>query len=214
MVVITHAPRLRHLNRLLVHCHRRRYTTKSTVIYTGDHCETLFFITKGSTTTPIEDNDGREMIISYLNSGNSFGGLGLLEKEGSEWKCSVWVYAKVGCEVAKISYTKFHELSRQGSETPCTLGGQMAGCLRRAIRRMGGLTFFDVAGCVARTLPDLCRRPDVITHPDDMQVKITRQGIGRIAGYSREVVGCVLKSLEEQGLMHVEGKTMVVSGTR
>ena len=53
-----------------------------------------------------------------------------------------------------------------------------------------------------------------MTHPDGMQIKITRQEIGRIVGCSREMVGRVLKSLEEQGLVQVSGKTMVVFGTR
>ena len=53
-----------------------------------------------------------------------------------------------------------------------------------------------------------------MTHPDGMQIKITRQEIGRIVGCSREMVGRVLKSLEEQGLVFVKGKTMVVFGTR
>jgi CRP/FNR family cyclic AMP-dependent transcriptional regulator len=47
-----------------------------------------------------------------------------------------------------------------------------------------------------------------------MQIKITRQEIGRIVGCSREMVGRVLKTLEEQGLVMVKGKTMVVYGTR
>ena len=67
---------------------------------------------------------------------------------------------------------------------------------------------------VARTLLDLCKQPDAMTHPDGMQIKITRQEIGRIVGCSREMVGRVLKALEEQGLVHVKGKTMVVFGTR
>jgi len=53
-----------------------------------------------------------------------------------------------------------------------------------------------------------------MTHPDGMQIKITRQEIGRIVGCSREMVGRVLKSLEEQNLVNVKGKTMVVFGTR
>ena len=53
-----------------------------------------------------------------------------------------------------------------------------------------------------------------MTHPDGMQIKITRQEIGRIVGCSREMVGRVLKALEEQGLVSVKGKTMVVFGTR
>ncbi len=43
---------------------------------------------------------------------------------------------------------------------------------------------------------------------------VTRQEIGRIVGCSREMVGRVLKDLEEQSLVNVKGKTMVVFGTR
>lgn len=53
-----------------------------------------------------------------------------------------------------------------------------------------------------------------MTHPDGMQIKITRQEIGRIVGCSREMVGRVLKTLEEQELVSAKGKTMVVFGTR
>ena len=67
---------------------------------------------------------------------------------------------------------------------------------------------------MAGTLLELCKQPDAMTHPDGMQIKITRQEIGRIVGCSREMVGRVLKSLEEQGLIEVKGKTMVVYGTR
>ncbi|MDH5571740.1 MAG: helix-turn-helix domain-containing protein, partial [Gammaproteobacteria bacterium] len=52
------------------------------------------------------------------------------------------------------------------------------------------------------------------THPDGMQIRITRQEIGRIVGCSREMVGRVLKTMEEQGLISVKGKTMVIFGTR
>jgi len=76
------------------------------------------------------------------------------------------------------------------------------------------LAFLDVTGRVARTLLDLCKEPDAMTHPDGMQIKITRQEIGRIVGCSREMVGRVLKELEGQGLVSVAGKTMVVFGTR
>ncbi|MDH5370818.1 MAG: helix-turn-helix domain-containing protein, partial [Gammaproteobacteria bacterium] len=46
------------------------------------------------------------------------------------------------------------------------------------------------------------------------QIRITRQEIGKIVGCSREMVGRVLKSMEEQELISVKGKTIVVFGTR
>ena len=53
-----------------------------------------------------------------------------------------------------------------------------------------------------------------MTHPDGMQINITRQEIGRIVNCSREMAGRVLKALEEQELVSVAGKTIVVFGTR
>ena len=214
MVAITLTPKIKNLAKLLAHCHRRRYTAKSTIIYAGDRCESLFFIVKGSVTILIEDDDGREMIIAYLNSGDFFGEMGLFEKDGVEKERSAWVRAKTECEVAELSYAKFRELTLQDPDILFALGSQMAERLRNTTRKVGDLAFLDVTGRVARTLLDLCKQPDAMTHPDGMQIKITRQEIGRIVGCSREMVGRVLKALEEQGLVNVKGKTMVVFGTR
>jgi CRP/FNR family transcriptional regulator, cyclic AMP receptor protein len=154
------------------------------------------------------------MIIAYLNAGDFFGEMGLFEKDGAEKERSAWVRAKTECEVAELSYAKFRELTQQDPDILYALGSQMAERLRNTTRKVGDLAFLDVTGRVARTLLDLCKQPDAMTHPDGMQIKITRQEIGRIVGCSREMVGRVLKALEEQGLVHVKGKTMVVFGTR
>ena len=103
MVAITLTPKIKNIDKLLAHCHRRRYTAKSTIIYAGDRCESLFFIVKGSVTILIEDDDGREMIIAYLNAGDFFGEMGLFEKEGAEKERSAWVRAKTECEVAELN---------------------------------------------------------------------------------------------------------------
>lgn len=214
MVAITLTPKIKNLDKLLAHCQRRRYTAKSTIIYAGDRSDSLFFIIKGSVTILIEDDEGREMIMGYLNSGDFFGEMGLFDQDGKDHERSAWVRAKTECDVAEISYSKFRELSQQDPEILYTLGNQLAERLRKTTRKVGDLAFLDVTGRVARTLLDLCKQPDAMTHPDGMQIKVTRQEIGRIVGCSREMVGRVLKSLEEQGLVHVKGKTMVVFGTR
>jgi CRP/FNR family cyclic AMP-dependent transcriptional regulator len=90
----------------------------------------------------------------------------------------------------------------------------MALRLRRTSQKVGNLAFMDVTGRVARTLMDLSKEPDAMTHPDGMQIRITRQELGRIVGCSREMVGRVLKTLEEQNLITANGKTIVVFGTR
>lgn len=203
--------RTKHLDFFLSQCHRRRYPSKSTIIYAGDKSDSLFYIVKGSVTVIIEDDDGREMIMAYLNAGDFFGEMGLFDNMDSR---SAWVKAKTECEVAEISYSKFRELTQTDSRVLYFIGEQMATRLRQTTRKVGDLAFLDVTGRVARTLLDLCKEPDAMTHPDGMQIKITRQEIGRIVGCSREMVGRVLKILEDQGLVQVKGKTMVVFGTR
>jgi len=214
MVAITLTPKIKNLDTLLGHCQRRRYSTKHNIICAGDRSDSLFFIIKGSVTILIENDEGREMIVAYLNAGDFFGELGLFDRIGHEVERSAWVRTKTECEVAEISYSKFREVTQQEPDILYAIGSQMADRLRNTTRKVGDLAFLDVTGRVARSLLDLCKQPDAMTHPDGMQIKITRQEIGRIVGCSREMVGRVLKALQEQNLVHVKGKTMVVFGTR
>ncbi|MEJ2418955.1 MAG: cAMP-activated global transcriptional regulator CRP [Exilibacterium sp.] len=211
MVAVSVTPHMKNVDEFLSHCHRRRYPAKSTIIYAGDKSDSLYYIIKGSVTVLIEDDEGREMIVTYLNDGDFFGEMGLFNAQDSR---SAWIRAKTECEVAEISYSKFQELTETHPEFVFALGEQMSRRLRNTTRKVGDLAFLDVTGRVARTLLDLCKEPDAMTHPDGMQIKITRQEIGRIVGCSREMVGRVLKTLEDQGLVSVKGKTMVVFGTR
>ena len=199
------------LENFLANCHRRKYPAKSTLIYAGDDSDALYYIIKGTVMVVIEDDDGREMIMAYLNEGDFFGEMDLFDEEAGR---SAWIRAKTECEVAEISYSKFKQLAKEDADVLFTVSAQIAGRLRATTRKVGDLAFLDVTGRVARTLIDLCKQPEAMTHPDGMQIKITRQEIGRIVGCSREMVGRVLKNLEEQGLIQVKGKTMVVYGTR
>ncbi|MBT6105556.1 cAMP-activated global transcriptional regulator CRP [SAR92 clade bacterium H231] len=204
-------PHIDNVEEFLSHCHRRRYPAKSTIIYAGDQGDTLYYIIKGSVTVVIEDDsDGKEMILAYLNPGDFVGEMGLFDQEHR----SAWIRTKTECEVGEISYGKFIELSHKHPEFLFAISKQIAQRLRDTTRKVSDLAFLDVTGRVARTLLDLCKEPDAMTHPDGMQIKITRQEIGRIVGCSREMVGRVLKDLEERELVSVAGKTMVVFGTR
>ena len=199
------------LDRFLELCHRRRYPAKTTIICAGDKPDVLYFIVSGSVTVVIEDEDGREIVLAYLNPGDFFGEMGLFdETEGR----SAWVRARTQCELAEMSYSRFHQLAEQDTSILFALASQMAARLRRTSRKVGDLAFLDVTGRIARTLLDLTKQPDAMTHPDGMQIRITRQELGRIVGCSREMAGRVLKALEEQNLIYVKGKTIVVFGAR
>ncbi|UFH49841.1 cAMP-activated global transcriptional regulator CRP [Pseudomonas sp. KNUC1026] len=207
-------PKIKNIDKFLNHCQRRRYAPKSNLICAGDRSQTLSYIIRGSVSILIEDDDGREMIVAYLNSGDFFGELGLFDPPATQQERSAWVRAKTECEIAEVSYDRFRDIAQQTPDILFALTSQMAQRLRNTTRKVGDLAFFDVTGRVARCLFELCKQPDAMTHPAGMQIKITRQEIGRIVGCSREMVGRVLKDMEERKLIEVKGKTMVVYGTR
>jgi CRP/FNR family cyclic AMP-dependent transcriptional regulator len=199
------------IEKFLTHCHRRSYPNKSVIIHGGDTPDALYYITAGSVSVVSEDDEGNEMVLAYLNAGDFFGEMGLFSDEPQR---SAWIRARGDCEVAEISYERFRQMAKEHTEIIFQMASQMALRLRRTSGMATRLAFMDVSGRVAKALMDLTKEPDAMTHPDGMQIKITRQELGKIVGCSREMVGRVLKNLEEQGLITAQGKTIVVFGAR
>lgn len=197
-------------------CHTRTYPPKVTIIRPGDVGDKLLFIVDGSVSVSVEDEDGRELILAYLNKNEFIGEVGVFK--GPETR-SVSVKTRVKCQLAEISYDRLHqslkrELHHHAPEVLTMLGEQISSRLLITSRKYRDLAFMDVEGRIARTLLDLAKEPDAITHPDGMQIRITRQEIGRIVGCSREMAGRVIKELEDKELISAHGKTIVVFGTR
>jgi len=211
MALTAITPHINDLENFLSNAHRRKYPNKTTIIHEGDKCETLYYIVSGSVSVILEDEEGKEAVITYLNPGDFFGEMGLFESKEARSAC---VRTKTECEIAEISYPNFNVYSRQHPEILYVIGRQMAARLRNTTKRVADLSFLDVTGRIASILLELSKQPDAMTHPDGMQIKITRQEIGRIINCSREMAGRVLKDLEDQGLIEVKGKTIVVYGTR
>lgn len=199
------------ISRFLEHCHQKQYPAKSVIIKEGDPCYELYYIISGSVSVQIEDTKGREIVLAYLNPGDFFGEIGLFDENH---KRTAYVRAKNNCEIAKISYERLKSLQSIFPDLLISIASQLAIRLRKTSTKVRDLAFTDVQGRVAHALLELCKEPDAMTHPAGMQIKITRQELGRIVGCSREMVGRVLKSLEEDHLISVAGKTIVVYGTR
>ncbi|BBL72836.1 cAMP-activated global transcriptional regulator CRP [Methylogaea oryzae] len=198
------------------HCHLRRFPAKYTIIKPGDKGETFFYIVEGSVSVSMIDADGHELVLAYINKGEFVGEVGVFLGEMVRY---VTVRTREPCQFAEISYQRFHQLIHTDLAPHATgvmfmMAKQLAGRLLTTNRKVGDLAFTDVTGRISHTLMDLCKQPDAMTHPEGMQIRITRQELGRIVGCSREMAGRVLKELQNQKLIDVKGKTIVVYGTR
>jgi CRP/FNR family cyclic AMP-dependent transcriptional regulator len=201
------------LSHLLHHCHRRRYPAKAAIIRAGDQGDTLYFVVEGSCTVSMPDKDSDEdIVLAYLNRGEFIGEIGVFM---GPMVRDVNVRTREPSLLAEINYDRLHgllttELSACAVNVLKILGRQVSSRLLDTSRKVRSLAFLDVSGRIAHALLDLARQPDALTHPDGMQIRVTRQELGRIVGCSREMAGRVLKALEEQGLIRVRGKTIVV----
>ncbi|WP_333873138.1 cAMP-activated global transcriptional regulator CRP [Methylobacter sp.] len=205
------------LEHFLHFCHTKKYPAKTTIIRPGDTGDRLYFIIKGSVSVCVEDADGgHELILAYLNKNEFIGEIGIF-KSAEIRKVSVKTRGE--CQLAEISYDRFRqvlkkELMEHGHDILFMIGEQLSSRLLNTSRNLRDLAFMDVEGRIARTLLDLCKSPEAITHPDGMQLHISRQEIGRMVSCSREMAGRVLKELENKKLITARGKTIVVFGTR
>ena len=199
------------INRFLTYCRVRTVPGKTVMIHAGDVPDSLYYIMDGSVEVMIEDEDGNEMVLAYLNKGQFFGEMGLFHDQPAR---SAWVRTRTTAEIAEMTYARFRQIASESPGLVFELATQLATRLDRTNRKLGDLAFVDVTGRVAHAIMDLCNEPDAMTHPDGMQIKVSRQELSRLVGCSREMAGRVLKVLEEQGLISASGKTIVVFNAR
>ncbi len=191
-------------------CETKEYAKGKTILREGEKSEKLYLILDGSVSVMVEDeqDEDHKMVVSYLNLGDFFGEMGLFGEE--EETSSAEVITREASKIAEISYERFIKIKSQFPDILFGIASQMSNRLRKTTFKLKNLAFVDVSGRIAHTLIDLSKQPDAMTHPEGMQIKITRQELGKIAGCSREMAGRVLKTLEQEGLVAVAGKTIVV----
>ena len=210
------APDAAVIERFLAHCHRRRYPTRTDVFRPGDPAGTLSYIINGSTSIITEEDDGRELVLGYLGAGEFVGEMGLfIETERRE----VALRTRTACELAEISYERLYQLLTGSlvADAPkimWSIGSQLSRRLLDTSRKAGRLAFLDVTDRILRTLHDLSREPEAMSHPQGTQLRVSRQELSRLVGCSREMAGRVLKKLQADGVLHARGKTVVLYGTR
>ena len=203
------------IERFIAHCHRRRYPARADVFRPGDPAGTMYYIISGSVSIIAPEEDERELVLGYVGPGEFVGEMGrFVEAE----QRGVALRTRTACEMAEISYERLQGLLAQqandASRLLYSLGAQISQRLLDTSRKAGRLAFLDVSDRIYRTLFDLAREPDALSHPQGTQLRVSRQELARLVGCSREMAGRVLKKLQAEGKLRARGKTVVVYGTR
>lgn len=210
------APDAATFERFLAQCHRRRYPARTDVFRPGDPAGTLYYVISGSVAILTEEDNERELILGYFGAGQFVGEMGLfIETDARE----VILRTRTPCELAEISYERIYQLldgplAHDAPRLLYAIGAQLSRRLMDTSRKAGRLAFLDVTDRIVRTLHDLAREPEAMSHPQGTQLRVSRQELARLVGCSREMAGRVLKKLQLDGKLHARGKTVVLYGTR
>ncbi|MBN8799259.1 MAG: cAMP-activated global transcriptional regulator CRP [Stenotrophomonas nitritireducens] len=204
------------IDRFLAHSHRRRYPTRTDVFRPGDPAGTMYYVVSGSVSIIAEEDEDRELVLGYFGAGEFVGDMGLFIESD---KREVILRTRTPCELAEISYERLHQLflgplSSDAPKLLYAIGSQISRRLLHTSRKASRLAFLDVTDRIVRTLHDLAREPESMSHPQGTQLRVSRQEIARLVGCSREMAGRVLKKLQADGILHARGKTIVLYGTR
>ena len=170
----------------------------------GDKTDNVYFVLNGSLKVLVSDEGGREVILSILGRGDLFGEMGVIDDHPR----SATVVAAQPSDLVVIAKGDFKSALAGNFDISLYLMRSLVQRLRSADRQIESLALLDVYGRVARLLLDMAE-----TAPNGDKVvrqKPSRQDIAKMIGASREMVGRVLKDLQQQGLIEEDDDVFIL----
>jgi CRP-like cAMP-binding protein len=186
---------------------RRRYPKDTVIFFENDEGDSFFMIVEGRIKVTILGDDGREIILSVLSVGDFFGEMALLDNEPR----SATAIAVEESELLLVQRSDFQAVLTDNRSITGALIRVLTARLRRANHQISTLALLDVYGRVARVILDMAREEGKRLKDGRIAFRrATHQEIANRIGTTRETVTRMLKDLERQGLIQVEGKEIVV----
>ena len=116
------------INRFLNYCRVRTVPAKTVMIHAGDLPDVMYYIVSGSVEVMIDDEDGNEIVLAYLNKGQFFGEMGLFYGQPTR---SAWVRTRAESKIAEMTYPRFRQIASESPGLIFELATQLAARLDR-----------------------------------------------------------------------------------
>jgi CRP/FNR family cyclic AMP-dependent transcriptional regulator len=186
---------------------RRRYPRDTVVFFENEEGDCLFMILEGRIKVTILGDDGREIILTMLGPGDLFGEMALLDNEPR----SATAIAVEESELLLLQRSDFQAVVGENPGISSALIKVLSARLRRANHQIQTLALLDVYGRVARVILDMAREEGRRLKDGRIAFRrATHQEIANRIGTTRETVTRMLKDLERQGLVRVEGREIIL----
>ena len=189
------------------------FNRDETVVLEGDcSMKALYLISSGTVQVYMTGVDGRETILSFLERGDFFGEMSLIDGEPR----SASVRSVTDAQLMIIHREPFLTLIRQTPEIAMSLLSEMSKRLRKANKQIGSLSTMSVSGRVAGTLLNLMEERGMRIHTDNGQMvtvihnRPTQQQLADMSGTTRETVSRICSLLVKANAIAMTGKDIVI----
>lgn len=192
------------LTRLVTGAHLLSLPAGTLIIQQGDVSDAMYVLLEGRLKVFLGNEEGREVILNFLDPGEAFGELALID--GEPRSASIMVIQPA--RMAMLPRSHFQECLGQSGEMARRLLLMLARRLRGLANQVGSLALMDVYGRVANVLTTLAE--------DDGQggritCELTHQDIASRVGASREMITRILNDLKRGGYISVEQRRIRIT---
>lgn len=186
----------------------KRVPVQTTVLSQDEPGDSMFIIMTGRVKVVIFGENGREVTLSILRPGDSFGEMSLFDGGDRSANC-------IAVEPTTLLALGREDLLRHVSQHPRTalnLLGEMARRLRRADQSIAQLALCDVNERLIHRLVSLAHEEGTEA-PDGMLVRRrpTQQELANMIGSCRETISRAFNQLARDGLIIPRGRSLVVT---
>jgi len=188
-------------------CVTQHYEKDRLILVEEDIGKTLFLIQKGRFKVSRMSDDGREVILAIQGPGGFFGELSLIDGKTR----SASVTAIEDSEALLLHRGEFLALLEDYPQIAVSLLKELAGRIRKSDTQIKSLSLQDAMGRVASTLIMLAEDSGRIRHGQVIIQKIPlQQDMANMAGTSRETISRVFRYLEDEKLIHRDGRKIII----
>jgi len=188
-------------------CLRRECQRDQVLLVEEEVGQTLFILLKGMVKVTRTSDEGREVIITILKSGEFFGELSLIDGKGR----SATVVAMEDSEFLTLRRAEFLSMLDRYPVIAVEMMRVMADRIRRADTQIENLTLQDAFGRVGSTLIHVAEQTGYLRGPSMIIPKIpVQQDLANMAGTARETISRVMADYEDKGLIEREGHRVVI----
>ena len=188
-------------------CKTRKYPKNSMIILEEEMGDVVFIVMSGTIKITRVNDEGKEVILAMLGSGEVFGEMAILDGESR----SANALSQENCEVVTINREDFLNLLKTNNKVSLNLMTEFAIRLRKSDQQIEALSLDDAEHRIGVSILNLAEELGVIRQGvvtvDNLPYQ---QDIANMAGTSRETVSRVMKIFEDRGLITKTGHKLSI----